>query len=54
MVVLKLCLQPNVSVTTNHSRRFKCHDVTVTASHAEGLNHGEPVMSIDVFRTRYV
>jgi hypothetical protein len=34
---LKICLQPNVSVTTNHSRRFKCHDVTVTENRAEGL-----------------
>jgi hypothetical protein len=34
---LNLCLHPNVSVTTNHSRQFKCHDVTVMANHAEGL-----------------
>jgi hypothetical protein len=35
---LKLCLQPDVSVTTNRSRRFKYPDVTVTANSAEGLN----------------
>jgi hypothetical protein len=35
---LKLCLQPDVSVMTNRSRRFKCPDVTVTANRAEGLN----------------
>jgi hypothetical protein len=34
---LKLCLQPNVSVTTNRSSQFKCHDVAVMANHAEGL-----------------
>jgi hypothetical protein len=35
---LKICLQPDVSVT-NRSRRFKCPDVTVTANRAEGLIH---------------
>jgi hypothetical protein len=34
---LKLCLQPDVSVTTNRSSRFKCLDVRVTANHAERL-----------------
>jgi hypothetical protein len=38
---LKLCLQSNVGVTMNRSRRFKCHDVTVTANHAEGLRREE-------------
>jgi hypothetical protein len=35
---LKLCLQPDVSVTTNrNNRRFKCPDVTLMANRAEGL-----------------
>jgi hypothetical protein len=34
---LKLGLQPDVSVTTNRSRRFKCREVIVTANRAEGL-----------------
>jgi hypothetical protein len=34
---LKLCLQPNVSLTMNRSRRFKCLDIRMMANHAEGL-----------------
>jgi hypothetical protein len=36
---LKLCLQSDVIVTTNRSRRFKCLDVTETANRAEGLSN---------------
>jgi hypothetical protein len=36
---LKICLQPDISVTTNRSRRFKCPNITVTANRAEVLKY---------------
>jgi hypothetical protein len=49
---LKICLQPDVSVTTNRSRRFKCPGITVTANRAEGLNMSDTINSLVFVRWR--